>query len=405
MVSEIDASEQLFLAALRASIRGEVYTPPGDTKAWSRAVRLAQEHSVLPLLVEAVCASPEREVRCRAWREHAKRLTCAQAQRTADFLLLYAFLAARGLRPAVMKGIVLRALYPQPEQRASTDEDLLIRPEEFPAYREAMLAYGLSPVDPQLDEEKEFEVSYEDKTRGLYIELHKHPFLPESDAYGDMNVLFEGALARSETVRIYGQELWTLAPTDHLLYLLCHAYKHFLHAGFGIRQVCDVGIFAERYAERIDWARVRESCESIHIARFTAAVFRIAERHLGFSMPKAFADLDVDERDLLEDILTGGLYGVNDINRAHSATITLDAVSKQRQGRARAGVLASVFLPLESMAGKYPYLKKYPWLLPAAWVQRVGRYLTHSETRVDPMASVRIGGERVALLREYEIIE
>ena len=399
------ASERLFLAALRVSIRGEVYTLPADTKAWSRAVRLAQGHSVLPLLVEAVWTSPEGEKRCRVWREYAKRLTCAQAQRTADFLLLYAFLAACGLHPAVMKGITLRSLYPQPEQRASTDEDLLIHPEEFPAYRKAMLAYGLSPVDPELDEVKVHEVSYEDKTRGLYVEIHKQPFPPDSDAYGDLNALFDSALEHCETVQIYGQELKMLAPTDHLLYLLCHAYKHFLHAGFGIRQVCDVGMLAERYAERIDWAWIRESCESIHIERFAAAVFRITERHLGFIMPEAFADLDVDESDLLEDILTGGLYGVNDINRAHSATITLDAVAKQRQGRKSTGPLASVFLPLKSMAGKYPYLKKYPWLLPAAWVQRVGGYLLRGGARVDPAASVRIGGERVELLREYGIIE
>ena len=41
-----------------------------------------------------------------------------------------------------------------------------------------------------------------------------------------------------------------LAPTDHLLCLLCHAYKHFLYAGFGIRHVCDIGIFAEPDLER-----------------------------------------------------------------------------------------------------------------------------------------------------------
>ena len=90
---------------------------------------------------------------------------------------------------------------------------------------------------------------------------------------------------------------------------------------------------------------------------------------------------------------------MNDINRAHSAAITLDTVAKQRQGKMSIGPLASVFLPLKSMVGKYPRL------MPAAWMQRVGRYLTHSETRADPAASVRSGDKRVELLREYGIIE
>ena len=398
-------SERLFLAALRASIRGKNYSPPSDEKAWHGAVRLAQSHSVLPLLVEAVCSSTEGEKLCRPYIEHAKRLTRAQAQRTADFLLLYDFLAGRGLHPAVMKGIVLRALYPQPEQRASTDEDLLIRTDEFPVYRQAMLDYGLKPVVPNADEEIEHEVAFADKSRGLYVEIHKQPFAPESDAYGDLSALFVGALDRCATEKFYGQELMTLAPTDHLLYLLCHAYKHFLHGGFGIRQVCDMGLFAERYGAKIDWAYIRQSCERVRIARFAAALFRISQKQLGFAMAAAFADIEVDESDLLEDILTGGLYGVNDVNRAHSATITLDAVAKQKQGRRSTGPLASVFLPLDSMKGKFPYLKKYPWLLPAAWVQRVGRYLLRRSKAVDPAASVRIGGERVRLLKEYGILD
>lgn len=32
--------------------------------------------------------------------------------------------------------------------------------------------------------------------------------------------------------------------SDHLFYLICHALKHFYHSGFGIRQVCDILLFA-----------------------------------------------------------------------------------------------------------------------------------------------------------------
>lgn len=401
----MEPSERLFLAALRAAIHGKGYNPPDEPKAWHGAVKLAEMHSVLPLLIQAVWESPNGEGLCRPYLERAKRVTHSQAYRTAGFILLYDYLLQRGLRPAVMKGIVLRALYPQPEQRASTDEDLLIRPEEFSAYHRALLDYGLSPVEPGEDLSKAHEVSYADRGKGLYIELHMQPFPPTSEAYGELLGLFDGVLDRCVNVRVYGQEFVTLSPTDHLLYLLCHAYKHFLHGGFGIRQVCDIGIFTKSNSDRIDWPYIRQSCEGIRIERFAAGIYRITEKHLGFSMPEVFADTAVDESDLLTDILTGGLYGVNDINRAHSATITLDAVARQKQGKKSTGLLASVFLPLDSMRGKYPYLNKHPWLLPVAWAQRVGRYMLSRDKRTDPTASARIGKERIILLREYGIID
>ena len=149
-------------------------------------------------------------------------------------------------------------------------------------------------------------------------------------------------------------------------------------------------------------------CRSIRIERFASALFRILDERLGFALPAAFSELPVDFSDLLEDMLSGGLYGVNDINRAHSSTITLDAVASQKKGKRSAGPLASVFLPLKSMERKFPYLKRRPWLLPAAWVQRVGLYLFSKRSgagQVDPTESVRIGNERVKLLKKYGIVD
>ena len=124
-------------------------------------------------------------------------------------------------------------------------------------------------------------------------------------------------------------------------------------------------------------------------------------------MPEVFSELEVDETDLLEDILSGGLYGVSDIDRAHSGTMTLEAVAAEKQGRRATGLLAAAFPKATSLEGRYPYLKGRPWLVPVAWAQRMGRYLTHRDrqTQTDPGRTVRIGRERVQLLKEYGVID
>ena len=54
----------------------------------------------------------------------------------------------------------------------------------------------------------------------------------------------------------------------------------------------------------------------------------------------------------------------------------------------------------------YPWLEKYPWLLPAAWGMRIVKYLGgNKKGKKDEPSGVEIGMSRVELLREYDIID
>ncbi len=397
----IENTERAFLALLQAALHNGTAELP-DQVDWPGLFQLANLHHILPLILEAAWRSGAPEEHLTQARLAAMPIVMSQVRRTASFLALYRQLAAQGLQPLVLKGLVCRSLYPNPDNRPSSDEDLLIRPASFPAVHEALLRCGL-----HCEGEDTVAEAHEKVYTGpdLCLELHLSPFPTDSIAYGDLNAFFEGAHERAITLEIGGTLVRTLSATDHLLYLICHAYKHFLHSGVGIRQVCDIMLFAERCCPEIGWDRVRNSCDQVRIERFAAAMFAIGTRHLGFTAPTAFCDIQTDEGPMLRDMFSGGVYGAADENRQHSATITLNAVTRQRQGKKSSGVLGSLFLPLNSMKRKFPYLKKYPWLLPAAWVQRMGRYLLYRGKSIDPAVSIRIGNERIALLRTYGIIE
>ncbi len=396
----------LLLAILSDELTGSDHeiAYPDDGSVMTDLLRESIHHAVFPLVMDHVLrdrggSAPELGLAKKLYRNEI----IYQARKTAEFLLLYEHLCKKGLHPAVMKGIVLRDLYPEPEHRPSADEDLLIDADDFSAYHGILQDYGLQAVENGSDLENEYEVAYEDRKRGIYLELHKQLFPPDNWIYRNMSALFEGMSGRFEMGKIYGEDILTIGPTDHLLYMLCHAYKHFIHGGFGIRQVCDICMFSDRYGDRIDWGRIRRGCDSIRLSCFSAAIFRIGNNHLGFGMPREFSDIEIDETALLDDILTGGIYGVNDINRAHSANITIDAAVSQK--KKRSVILSSLFLPYSAMAGRYPYLKKHRWLLPAAWIQRLLRYLLHREKYADPSESLRIGNDRVNLMKQYEIID
>ncbi len=394
-------TRSFFLALLRAALHGDRADLPEEVD-WPAVFKLAGDQHVLPMILEAAWRSGASEVFLNQARPAGMRLMMTQTRRTAAFLSLYQNLAGKGLYPLVLKGLVCRVLYPEPDLRLSGDEDLLIRKEDFRAVHEALLGSGLScdSADPS---EELSEITY--GGGDLRIELHLSPFPPEEAAYGGLNALFEGAQERAVFTETQGIRIRTLSPTDHLLYLICHAYKHFLYSGVGIRQVCDIGMFSEHFREEIAWDRIRKACEEYRIALFAAALFAVSERHLGFAVPEAFGDLETDEDPLLLDMLEGGVFGAAEEDRLHSASITLEAAAARRQGRKSRGLLAPVFPSLRSMKEKYPYLNKYPFLLPAAWSRRLGEYLSRRGKEVSPAESIRIGKERIGLLRKYGIID
>ena len=398
-------ADGLFLAVLTAALRGEPYGGPLDAGDADALFAAAEIHSVLPLITEAVCRRAELAGEgLKAATKKAVQRVIRQIAQDNEFLVLLEDLQAAGYDPLVIKGLVCRALYPKPYLRPSVDEDLLVPAADFAAYDRLLIELGGMFSDhPDANLETTFETSYHKENSPLYIEVHKSLFEPDSDAYGDCNRPFDGALDRASTAVIQGLTVRTLAPTDHLLYLILHAFKHFLHSGFGIRYVCDICLFAEHYGDEIDWERVMAECASLKADRFAAAIFRIGEKHLSIPSPAAFRDDSLDEAPLLEDILTGGLYGIADKNRLHSGNITLSARAAGHRG---GGVLRSLFPGADYLRTYYPYTRKCAALLPVAWAQRLFKYLKRSgaEQGVSAAESVRIGQERIRLMELYKII-
>lgn len=404
----------LFLQAVKAALENRQVSWNAEVtpQQYTQMLELAENHHVLPLFFEATYTStaasalpPAVSQRCRQSVLHA---VTAQSIRTENLLALLSQLRQKGHRVLVVKGAVCRHLYPNPDHRTSADEDLLCDSADFSNLHDTLLGLGLTPGAGDLDG---YEVPYTQSNAGLYIELHKSLFSPDSDVTGDYNAFFSQAFQHADTVCIQGQPVQTLCCTDHLLYLIIHAYKHFLHSGFGIRQVCDIALFANTYGPQIDWTQVVSACEALRAGKFAAALFRIGQNYLTFDpiracFPAVWTQLSVDELPLLADLLTGGVYGSADRNRLHSSTMTLEAVRADRRGKSRAGLLKTLFPSAKDLQGRYPYLQTKPYLLGAAWVQRfIGFSKETRQKKTDPGKALQVGSQRIRLLQLYNIID
>lgn len=398
----LTATETQFLHITKAAISGGDL--PAEKVDWPAIFTLANQQKLLPILFEAVRKMPAAEENVALFAVTKQQVigqVLNQTVRSAEFADLYRKLRTVGLHPIVVKGQLCSRLYPLKDHRISADDDLYIPDAEFMACHEQLLANGLTTDTPMDELASADEVSYTKGGSSLYIELHRHLFDSSEDAHDELNRFFTDL----NTTEIDG--FLTMPPHEHLLYLLLHAYKHFVRSGIGLRQFCDIGLWARAYHGEIDWQRLHDQCESVHAATFAAAAFRIARDYLGidFDLPTPW-DASIDVEPLLHDTLCGGVYGSNDLTRLHSSTVTLNAVKSSRKGR-KSTVLRTIFLQKAYLESRYPYLKKRPYLLPIAWVQRLVHYASEKKSGADSSASgsIKLSKERIELMKRYDIMD
>ncbi len=400
-------TQEEFLRILRAALRGERTETELSDAELPELFETALKQHLLPMVAEAVPGAFERaqgNELIAEYRSFAIRQTVSEAAHSLDFRALYRCLRREGLHPIVMKGELCRRLYPWSYHRISADNDMHIAADEFPACHRALLAYGLSTevADEQLEHSDE--VTYRDADGRFYIELHRHLFDTSGEAPDDLNAFFTGLFAAPAEIG----GLLAMPPHEHLLYLLLHAYKHFIYSGVGIRQTCDIALWAREYAGEIDWPLLLVQCRLVHAERFAAAQFGIAAQHLGcpLPLPECWQDIGADTEPMLADMFSGGVYGSDSLTRLHTSTVTLNAIRKSRAGES-SGILRSIFPTREYMEGRFPYLRKHPALLPAAWAGRIFGYLKElgQDDSSSASGSLRLARERIELLKHYGVID
>lgn len=406
----------IFLDILKSAMTQTSYESNGaiDTNLWEEVYDISQKQQLAPLIYQQIFGDKSFRNSDMSFQNYWKMDTLNQAgnqaRKSALFLIVSDQMRQRGLTPLVVKGIVCRNLYQDPDLRTSNDEDLYIPRQQFKEMDQFLLDQGF--VREELIEGKLYqEIPYQNPANGLYFELHMDLFSKESGAYGHLNELFEDAFDTCIEEEIQGSKVLTLDVRQHFLYLVCHSLKHFLHSGFGIRQACDMIMFAKKYHDQFDWDEMRKIMREYHMETFTMNVLDIGVSYLGITWEELGlskpADIEIDCTPLLDDMLDGGIFGQNDRNRVHSANITLNAAENE-SANAATGILASLFPEAEYIRSNYPYARKYSFLLPVAYIHRIVRYLTEhkgKKTDTGEKSSAQIGMERVKLLEKYKIVD
>lgn len=378
---------------------------------YAQLLSIARAHNVYALVCEKLCEDPKfkKQPEYGRYIMTTMSMVAAQAQRTSAFLELYRAFSEQGIFPVVMKGLVCRRLYGEfCDHRPSGDEDILIEKSDFEKAKAVLTALGYSPereevTARQLDEIQE--VGFRSSQTGLYIELHVNPMGYENHLRSRMNDYFRTVFERSIEVEYDGVRIRTMSHTDHFLYLVLHAFRHFTAGGFGIRQVLDILLYEERYASEIDLSYIEQVLKEVHAEGFLADLTVIGNQYLGFSLPMLTEPRCPSE--LLFDLMSNGVFGNGTQPQRTAYNVVSAAVLAQGGGQGRWKTLLHTVFPSRSqMVGAYPELVEKPWILPVLWIRRFLRFFRRHKNQSGALAaeSMEIGKRRIALLKKYDIL-
>lgn len=169
-----------------------------------------------------------------------------------------------GIKPVLMKGAGLAALYPDPSMRQWGDIDLFVGKEQYhPACAVMRETFpGALKFDEELDHYKHYNIIAD----GVSIETHRvsvsfsHPI--DERRYAKMEAF--GVKHASELV-IGDLRLQIFEPTFNALFVFLHSWEHMMSSGASIRQLCDLALLLHKYKEAIDARLLRKWLKALHL--------------------------------------------------------------------------------------------------------------------------------------------
>lgn len=399
----MNPTETLLLTLLDCAIH-EKQPPEGCARGadWQALADLARSHHIEALLLDAALAVPGENAPARElidqWQAAAMNTMMSQGALAIQASMLTQTLDEAGVKAVMLKGMALKALYPQPDLRTMSDLDLLVAPAQQEAAHAAMEAVGYTVV------EREPGVDVMRAPEGLRVELHSQLF--DKTEEGFLSRLDENALFPIESAvreEVYCGEAWVFPPQEHLAFLLLHMAKHLITTGFGLRQLADYSLFIENRGSEIDFTALRAQMKALSLEGMMDALTDVCRRYLSLSDgPWSVKVPRETTEELLGDILDAGVFGKSSRERTRSAAVVYRSFETADGDKGR--LRRALFPSARTLKAPYLYAREHPWLLPVAWVHRFFNYalarLTGRATREEGSEGMRIADERLRLLGE-----
>ncbi len=255
-----------------------------------------------------------------------------------------------------LKGSVLRAYYPEPWMRTSSDIDILVHPEDL----DIATLKLVNELQYTAGSKATHDISLYSK-QGVHLELH-FDLIEEYCAGGSNEIL--ASVWDNVSLKEGFEYFYEMKDEMFYFYHIAHMAKHFESGGCGIRSFIDLWILDN--IKECEPSRRNEMLEQNGLLKFAAACKALSR----FWFKNEPAD-EVTFK-MQNYILDGGIYGTYQ-NKV--------ALNRQSKGGRFGYIFSRIFISYPILKRYYPILKRHKWLMPFMQIRRWMKILFDPEVR------------------------
>lgn len=264
----------------------------------------------------------------------------------------------------VLKGLVIRNLYPKSELRTMCDADIWVQKENLQKVKQLLLNLGYT------------ETVTSDKDwcfiRGnTYVEVHWS--IANEKSFYNVELFEKNIWENAVEVKLGDSYALSMCDEDLMVHICMHMAAHIKYMGFGIRQLCDLVLMVEKRGHIIDWDSFIFKLNQLGIYKFTTTIFTICNKLFDMKIPNKMESLNKKSDKyvelLIEEIFASGVHGKRD--KISSFANVISYANKEEE-RSTAKSFKRLYFPSrDRLSEKYSYAKENKILLPIAWIHRL----------------------------------
>lgn len=307
-------TENILLKLVRSALWGTpVESLPKDID-WGKVFRLARQQTLVGLLADAVQKLPPESrpdaqllSQLRAYVMKNLQAHLLITRKLSDTVNL---LRSEGIDPVLFKGHGLALNYPDPMSRQCGDIDLYVGKRDYEkAVAVCVRTFGEGEHDSESLKHYHFD------NQGVSVELHRIaeniPGLRRNRRYQQWTVEnLESSQVRS--VDVEGVPVHLPPYGFDAVYVMNHAWHHFVVGGIGLRQFCDWTMYLHRFHDKLEPARLEADLKSFGLLKVWHMFAWVAVNRLGLpaeECPLYEGKYARDAQRMLDFVWTDGNFG------------------------------------------------------------------------------------------------
>lgn len=300
-------SKDIFLKLVRLGIGTSVDVSMIDIALWEDIKTFAEQQGLsgvvldgIEVLVQQECriVFPEKSLTVQWIGEvlQSERINAIRQKAAEDMAIIFQH---NSILTYVLKGAVVAECYPKPEHRASVDLDCFLKPiqgdwDAWSLGNDLIKAAGY---------EVKFDY-YKNSTfvlPGLTVENHRYftPFRGNNKLRTLEQVLQSMISDDGGQDKFEGTSLSRPPVMLTALFLIEHAYSHFLHEGLTWRHVLDWVMFSQKHNDKIDWYALDAMIDEFGFRKFYDTYSRLGKYLVG---ELSEDELTRNDRIMLQDV-------------------------------------------------------------------------------------------------------